>query len=520
MDRPAANLAGRHDDVAAVGLQHAGGGPMGVPKNRVGHAAGEQRHASPARPIAGSTCGSARLGLGQAAAACGPTAAIARATAASGPRLRPPGRAPAAAPGGPKPAISASDRDKETGRTESSDGTNRFGCRSASSRIAPSRCETARSAGRIARRRGRRFRTPGNRDTAPNAGEPRASTGAGRRSRRASDKSGRGGCRFRCPFPDTSDRPTCTGRSGRNRETADSRCPSRAVAGRAAGAIAGPSAGLRRRDGFQRRRVITSQYTKRPGLSRFSGSNCGFDLPHPRLGRPSLRPKPLAASARRRRSTTTPPARPPAATAAGCNRPISCRETAAAGKSAKRTIDDAAAGVGLDRSGRVDLENQADKIDHGARPQARLDHQRAGGECPIGRRQTRSAGAKRRRSPPARAFRSWRCPTRAIRRASDRPSRRLRPRCRPARPAANRPAWLPAGRQNRLPCRAGDQFDRRGPNGRSDQAGQQLLRRNRPNRASRQATIADCAGRGLVRSVIWVITPNVPSEPVSSLQKS
>ena len=37
---------------------------------------------------------------------------------------------------------------------------------------------------------------------------------------------------------------------------------------------------------------------------------------------------------------------------------------------------------------------------------------------------------------------------------------------------------------------------------------------------SRQATIAVCAGRGLVRNVIWVITPKVPNEPVRSLQKS
>jgi hypothetical protein len=45
MDRPAAALSLRHDDVATVFLEHAGGRPIGLAKHHVANAAGEQGHA-------------------------------------------------------------------------------------------------------------------------------------------------------------------------------------------------------------------------------------------------------------------------------------------------------------------------------------------------------------------------------------------------------------------------------------------------------------------------------------------
>ena len=47
VDRPAADLGGRHVHVAAVVLQHAGGRPVDVPKHRVADAADEQADRRP-----------------------------------------------------------------------------------------------------------------------------------------------------------------------------------------------------------------------------------------------------------------------------------------------------------------------------------------------------------------------------------------------------------------------------------------------------------------------------------------
>ena len=222
VDRAAARLRARHEDVAAVLLQHAGGGPVDVAEHGVADAAGEQRHRRP--PPADR-----RQELGQR-----PFVAPRRRQHVDHPpqlrrqQSRQPRRLQQLQQAGPlrdprrAAAPAAASRHTETGRTESSGETSRR-LRDCAVGRCPSPRGTARSACRTARRRGRPFRRPGNRGTAPDGRARGRSAPACRRSRRASDRCGRAGCRSRRPFRRTSGTPPCTARSGRSRGTARSR---------------------------------------------------------------------------------------------------------------------------------------------------------------------------------------------------------------------------------------------------------------------------------------------------------
>ncbi len=169
MDRPAASLTGRQNNVATICLEHAGSRPMGVAKNRVGYATGEQRHPRTAAADGGQHPWQRGLGAGERVAAYAPIAAVDRATTASGPAIQPPDPGAAIGPTEPARAIGAFAAGRGKARTESSAETNRRRPPPGLV-IAPSRCETVRSSGRTARRRDKQFHKPGNPDKAPDAG--------------------------------------------------------------------------------------------------------------------------------------------------------------------------------------------------------------------------------------------------------------------------------------------------------------------------------------------------------------
>ena len=181
MNRPAAALSARNEHIAAVFLKHSGRGPIRMAEHHIRHAAGEQGHPRPACALGGQKLGQSRPGGAEAAATSPSIAADGRARAASGPSIPPVRAAPAAAQSGPGSAVCASARDRETGRTESSDETNPRSF-SARRRSAPSPPGTARSACHIARRRDRPFRRRGNRGRVPSAAGLRSIVRAGRRS--------------------------------------------------------------------------------------------------------------------------------------------------------------------------------------------------------------------------------------------------------------------------------------------------------------------------------------------------
>ena len=182
MDRPAAALRPRHEHVAAVFLQHAGGRPIRMAEHHVRHAAGEQaRRGHDAFPRPAETRASRRSrrrGGGSIATSCRSRSGNSRVS------RNDLGQPQQAEPlGDPRREEQLSHPLRIGKHAEQNPAMKPIVASSATRRrSAPSPRETARSACRIARPRGRPSRRPGNRGTVQDADGPRSTTRAAHRS--------------------------------------------------------------------------------------------------------------------------------------------------------------------------------------------------------------------------------------------------------------------------------------------------------------------------------------------------